>query len=78
VAEIITTSKRYHQSNEVNITKGSNKREGVVYYSTLFEIGKLSVSDTFVLTNCIMLHHWWIALSYKGQTHVLHWLHALD
>lgn len=38
------------------------KREGVRAYSALHEIGDLHVSGAFLLSDCILLRHWWLAL----------------
>lgn len=71
------SNKSAKRSHTFKSTTGSNKREGVTYHPALLEIGELSVSDAFILTDCIVLNHWWIAF-YDGQTHLLHWLSILD
>jgi hypothetical protein len=75
----IESTKWCQISSNLKSTKGSNKREGVkeIVSSSLFQIGELSVSDTFILTDCIVLHHWWIALS-SGQSHIFHWIYILE
>ena len=68
----------------LNDNKASKEREGVETNNhiknnsqQLFEIGELNVSDAFLLSNCIILHHWWIALI-NGKTHTFYWLNNLE
>ena len=63
-------------------SKASKEREGVDKYFKsnnfrLFEIGELNVSGTFLLTDCIILHHWWIALM-SGNPHAFYWIKMID
>jgi hypothetical protein len=67
-------------------SNASKERTGVTTYDVihnnnhsqqLFEIGELNVSDAFLLSNCVILHHWWIALINK-QSHIFYWLKHLE
>ena len=80
---IKSESAKWFQSHDDNTT-ASKKREGVVIQHSSnydkyrpFEIGELNVSDAFLLSNCIILHHWWIAIVGKNLR-TFFWIHALE
>ena len=69
-------SKQAVQSKLQHNTTLPKKREGVKANS-LHQIGELHVSGAFLLSDCILLKHWWLALI-GGHSNVFIWILMLE